>query len=74
LNIKSPPFAAQAPCAEPLMAKSALVYGLLRTRNDAAKERIREWFCQMDDRRLLKFGLTPVDIIALRGEVRFLSD
>ncbi len=68
MNIKSPPWATKAPYAEPLIARSALVHRLIRARNDAARERIREWFCQMDDQRLLDFGLTPVDGAILRGE------
>jgi hypothetical protein len=68
LDISSPPWATRAPYAEPPIARSALVHRLIRAHNEAARERIREWFCQMDDQRLLDFGLTPVDGAILRGE------
>jgi hypothetical protein len=69
VNIKSP----QVPYAEPLLARSALVHGLMRARNDPATEQIRAWFCAMDNRRLRDFGLSPADIMVLRGEASFLS-
>lgn len=68
MKIKPLPLATKAPCAEPLVARSALAHGLIRARNDAARQRILEWFCKMDDQRLLDFGLTPVDGAILRGE------
>jgi hypothetical protein len=34
---------------------------------DPAKQRIRSWLCDINDERLLSFGLTPEDIALLRG-------
>lgn len=48
------------------LAGSALVKRLIGARNDPAKERIRGWLIEIDDARLLDFGLTPTDIAALR--------
>jgi hypothetical protein len=40
---------------------------LLQARDDPAKQRIRHWLSNIDDARLLRFGLTPEDIALLRG-------
>lgn len=48
-------------------ARSSLVRRLIRAKDDAAKQRIRRWLSDIDDERLLSFGLTPEDIDQLRG-------
>jgi hypothetical protein len=40
---------------------------LVRARDDPAKQRIRSWLSDINDERLLSFGLTPEDIALLRG-------
>ena len=47
-------------------AGSSLVRRLVWAQNDPAKERIRSWLRDMDDERLLRFGLTHDDIALLR--------
>jgi hypothetical protein len=49
---------------------SSLVRRLIRSEGDTAKRRIRGWLSAMDDEKPLKFGLTPVEIDALRDPVR----
>ena len=54
---------------------SALVRRLLfRSHDDAAKHRILKWLLLVDDARLLKFGLTPEDIVILRTTARGQGD
>jgi hypothetical protein len=48
-------------------ARSSLVRRLIQARDDPAKQRIRRWLSDIDDERLLSFGLTPEDIALLRG-------
>src|SRR6202048_5162111 len=48
-------------------ARSSLVRSLVQARNDPAKQRIRRWLSDINDERLLSFGLTPEDIVLLRG-------
>ncbi|WP_132958110.1 hypothetical protein [Rhizobium sp. BK251] len=60
---------AEAISISDMSVSSALVRRLVRARNDPAKERIRAWFSEMDDARLLDFGLTAADIAALREPV-----
>jgi hypothetical protein len=48
-------------------ARSSLVRRLVQARNDPAKQRIRRWLSDINDERLLSFGLTPEDIALLRG-------
>jgi hypothetical protein len=48
-------------------ARSRLVRRLVRAKDDPAKQRIRRWLSDIDDERLLSFGLTPEDIALLRG-------
>jgi hypothetical protein len=48
-------------------ARSSLVRRLVQTRDELAKQRIRRWLSEIDDERLLSFGLTPEDIALLRG-------
>src|SRR5882757_2622294 len=48
-------------------ARSSLVRRLLQAKDDPAKQRIRRWLSDIDDERLLSFGLTPEDIASLRG-------
>ena len=48
-------------------ARSSLVRRLLQARDDPAKQRIRRWLSDINDERLLNFGLTPEDIALLRG-------
>jgi hypothetical protein len=45
-------------------ALSSLVRRLLQAKDDPAK---RRWLSDIDDKRLLSFGLTPKDIALLRG-------
>ena len=49
------------------VAKSSFVRRLLKARDDAAKRRVRAWILEIDDDRLVGFGLTPEDIALLRG-------
>jgi hypothetical protein len=48
-------------------SRSSLVRRLVQARDDPAKQRIRRWLSDIDDERLLSFGLTPDDIALLRG-------
>ena len=48
-------------------ARSRLVRRPVRAKDDPAKQRIRRWLSDIDDERLLSFGLTPEDIALLRG-------
>jgi hypothetical protein len=48
-------------------ARSSLVRRLVQARDDPAKQRIRRWLSDIQDDRLLSFGLTPDDIVLLRG-------
>jgi len=52
-------------------ARSSLVRRLVQARDDPAKQRIRRWLSDIDDDRLLSFGLTPEDIALLRGSGNF---
>ena len=47
--------------------KSRLVRRLVQAGDDPAKQRVRRLLVDIDDERLLRFGLTPDDIVALRG-------
>ena len=47
--------------------KSSLVRRLVQASDDRAKQRIRRLLVDIDDDRLLSFGLTPDDIAVLRG-------
>jgi DNA-binding transcriptional LysR family regulator len=47
--------------------RSSLVRRLVQARDDPAKQRIRRWLSDIQDDRLLSFGLTPDDIVLLRG-------
>ena len=63
-------FSRQGMAAIPTTApvtKSSFVRGLLQARDDAAKRRVLAWLLEIDDDRLLGFGLTPEDIALLRG-------
>ena len=48
-------------------ARSSLVRRPVQAKDDPAKQRIRGWLSDIDDKRLLSFGLTPEDIALLRG-------
>jgi hypothetical protein len=48
-------------------ARSNLVRRLVQAKDDPAKQRMRRWLSDVDDERLLSFGLTPEDIALLRG-------
>jgi hypothetical protein len=48
-------------------ARSSLVRRLVQANDDPAKQRIRRWLSEIDDERLLRFGLTAEDIVLLRG-------
>jgi hypothetical protein len=58
---------ATTPPARSTKAGSSLVRRLVQARDDPAKERIRGWLRDIDDERLLNFGLTREDIAILRG-------
>jgi hypothetical protein len=53
--------------ARGLRARSTLVRRLVHAKDYPAKQRIRGWLSDIDDKRLLSFGLTPEDIALLRG-------
>ena len=57
--------------ARSLKARSSLVRRLAQAQDDPAKQRIRRWLGDIDDARLLGFGLTPEDIALLRGSGNF---
>jgi len=57
---------AELPAARPA-ARSSLVRRLVAARNDPAKQRIRAWLAKLGDDRLSGLGLTPQDILILRG-------
>ena len=46
--------------------RSSVVRRLLRARDHAVKQRVRGWLADLDDERLLAFGLAPEDIALLR--------
>jgi len=48
-------------------ARSSLVRRLVAAKNDPAKQRIRAWLAKLGDERLSGLGLTPQDILILRG-------
>jgi uncharacterized protein YjiS (DUF1127 family) len=48
-------------------ASSSLVRRLIAAENDPAKQRIRAWLAELGDERLSGLGLTPEDIVILRG-------
>jgi uncharacterized protein YjiS (DUF1127 family) len=50
-----------------LKAGSSLVRRLVEARDDPAKQRVRAWLRDIDDRRLSDFGLTREDIAVLRS-------
>jgi hypothetical protein len=63
-------FSRQGMAAIPMTApaaKSSFVRRLLQAHDDTAKRRVRAWLLEIDDNRLLGFGLTPEDIALLRG-------
>jgi hypothetical protein len=63
-------FSRQGMAARPaasLQARSSLVRRLVQARDDPAKQRIRAWLSDLDDRQLSSLGLTPEDIAVLRG-------
>jgi hypothetical protein len=47
-------------------ATSGLVRRLVHAEGDPAKQRIRAWLCNIDDEKLLRFGLSAADIAILR--------
>jgi hypothetical protein len=51
-------------------ARSSLVRRPVQANDDPAKQRIQRWLSDIDDERLLSFGLTPEDIVILRGSRR----
>jgi len=57
---------AELPSARPA-ARSSLVRRLVAARNDPAKQRIRALLAKLGDERLSGLGLTPQDIVILRG-------
>src|SRR5262245_42101412 len=59
-------YSPQDPAALPT-ARSSLVRRLVAARNDPAKRRIRAWLANLGDEQLSGLGLTPQDIVVLRG-------
>jgi hypothetical protein len=53
--------------ARPAKARSSLVRRLVQAKDDPGKRRIWRWLSDIDDERLLGFGLTPEDIAILRA-------
>jgi len=53
--------------AERLKVQSSLVRRLVQAQDDPAKQRIRAWLKVLDDDKLAGLGLTPADIVVLRG-------
>ena len=51
---------------EEMKATSALVRRLVHRNRDPAKRRICQWFSEIGDQQLLRFGLTPEEIAILR--------
>jgi len=72
VNMAVPKFAfarqkiAARPAALP-RARSSLVRRLVAAENDPAKRRIRAWLANLEDEGLSSLGLTPQDIVILRG-------
>src|SRR5262249_7610705 len=63
-------FSRQGAAALPAMspkAKSSLVRRLVAAENDPAKQRIRAWLADLEDEQLSRLGLTPQDVLILRG-------
>jgi hypothetical protein len=54
-------------------ARSSLVRRLVAAENDPAKQRIRAWLASLEDERLSGLGLSPQDILILRGTPHHLS-
>jgi hypothetical protein len=50
-----------------LIAQSSLVRRLVQAQDDPAKQRIRAWLRDLDDRQLSDLGLVADDIAVLRG-------
>ncbi len=48
-------------------ARFGLVHRLVETKDDPAKQRIRQWFGDISDEQLLSLGLAPEDIALLRA-------
>jgi hypothetical protein len=66
-------FSRQGMAAMPLASQipqSSFVRRLLQANNDPAKQRVLAWLLEIDDARLLGFGLTPEDIVILRATGR----
>jgi hypothetical protein len=66
-------FSRQGMAAIPLTVpatQSSFVRRLLQTHNDPAKQRALAWLLQIDDARLIRFGLTPEDVVILRATAR----
>jgi hypothetical protein len=65
-------FSRQGMAAMPLaipVPKSSFVRGLLEAGDDPAKARVLTWLLDIDEERLLRFGLGPEDITLLRGVI-----
>jgi hypothetical protein len=67
MAIKGPEQSVGKPTARCRKTRSSLVRRLVQAGDDPAKQRIRRWLSDIDDKRLLSFGLTPQDIALLRG-------
>ena len=63
-------FSRQGMAAMPLAVpapQSSFVRRLLQAQNDPAKQRVLAWLLQIDDARLIRFGLNPEDVVILRA-------
>jgi hypothetical protein len=66
-------FSRQGMAAMPLpvqVPQSSFVRRLLHAHDDPAKQRMLTWLLEMDDERLLRFGLAAEDITILRATAR----
>lgn len=54
--------------------QSSFVRRLIRAHDDPVKQRVRAWMTEIDDKRLLAFGLTHEDITMLRATARRAED
>jgi hypothetical protein len=52
------------------VARSSFVRRLLQAHNDPAKQRVLAWLLEIDDARLMRFGLAPEDVVILRTTAR----
>jgi hypothetical protein len=66
-------FSRQGMAAMPLPVpplQTGFLRRLLRPHDDPAKQRVLAWLLEIDDARLIRFGLTPEDVVILRATAR----